>query len=372
MDASHRYMKTFIAGIFCLLTTATAINVFVDPYDIFATPRLSGVNTYKSDINNFVRTQKALLSERDNFDLVFLGNSRIEMGLNPKLSCLKEYKGVNLGIPGAGLQQQLSVGLNQLFTHPGAKIFVVSLDFVDFLSRNEQPSTFEHQKYNLLKFRDDGEQQLQTYYFEKLNTLYNGTLSLNTLMSSIKTLLSQRETSATRTAYGFNPAFDFLGATRNEGVSALFTQKNNDLKAKYKPGRFHYHARNSVEFAALKNFLDQIQAFNSTVYIHTNPFHEEFWRTLEQADLMSDYLHWQQDLKTFLSNYPDIKVWDFSAPSPYIAENGTGNTQTQPLNWFWEPSHYNEALGNQMLATMFEPCADAGSLTPFEGAEQIQ
>lgn len=357
--------KTFLSYIFIslilLAVTVTAFNFFIDPYLLFDSKRIASVNEKKSDINNFIPVSKAYHPLAKRPDLLIVGNSRVEMGLNPRHACLKRRGGrpYNLGIPGIGVSSQLTYALNIIRQSETNEVFL-ALDFTDFLTTSKTPPD---KKYSLapaqvrhLKYRSDGSLN-PTYQTQRSLDYYRALFSLNALASSITTVFDQGQWATNRDDYGFNPANDFKKVTAIEGPQALFAQKLADLNKKYSRQWYLRYQDGTLpdEFERLRDFLVTAKERNVRVTLFTNPLHNEFWRLMKKHDLMETYRDWLTAITELLAGMDDqnIAFWDFSYDSPYIHEIvPPPGKNAKPLQWFWEPAHYRQELGDLMLDAM--------------------
>jgi len=350
-----------------LVLVVVSLNYAVDPYGITGAPRLAHFNRHKVDINEHTRLLKKYQHRFGDYDTVILGNSRVEMGLDPEHPCFGAagMSVYNLGIPGAGVREQLEFGFNLIYQHPVRHVFL-GLDFTDFISRNR------HSHDDRLPLMQLSESQLRylpsgmpnpEYPVPLVLDYYRATFSLDSTVSTIKTVALQGEGAADRTLRGFNPARDFRESVRLDGPRALFEQKLQDLRAKYTGSWFlpRWRDRREGEFADLASFLEFADSENIRVWMFTNPFHESYWTLLDRRGLLPLYREWKSALVKLAHDHRGVIVWDFSQDSPYIHESiPPPGADEGPLRWFWEPAHYRRQLGDLMLEAMLsEQCRTA-------------
>ena len=357
--ATSRYLIVFFLALLLLAGLVAGINYAVDPYAVSGAKRIDGFNAYKVDVNSRVRLAKTYQPQRLEFQTLIVGNSRVEMGIDPQHECLafNGRRAYNLGIPGASIAYQTAAALDLVYQKPVDTV-LMSLDFPDFLVPAGQLKPGESQP--LLpntRFLPDGSEN-PDYPLSRVKDFYGAWFSLNGLISSVKTVLMQSELSADRREDGFNPAGDFVKSSRVEGMRALFLQKEQLLQQKYQRSwALHYSGgERSEDFDYLQQFLETLVARDIQVVLFINPLHERFWNLLEDNQLMPLYPQWQAMLQQVLQAVASdsIVLWDFSGDSPYIHEPlPEAHARGQSLQWFWEPAHYTKALGNVMLPVMF-------------------
>ena len=362
MSPKH-YTLTFTSALVGLAVFTILINYLVDPYQIFGSAQIRGFNDFKVDINEHVRTSKAFHPYLGKWDALLVGNSRIEMGLDPAHPCFQQagLKVYNLGIPGAGVRQQLEYALNVIYQQPVKRVYL-SVDFVDFLVRADNTNSVNSVDLasppinKSLRYAFDGSLNPE-YAWAALTDRYRALFSLDALLSSIRTLTSQSPQQPDRDDNGFNPARDFKSAVNAEGAHALFKQKMTILEEKYSQ-RWRLGSNGdgrSQALRLLKEFLRITDARGIKVTIFTNPFHEKFWELMQKQDMVKMQQEWLKQLVQLVkeSGIPDVKLWNFSDDPEYIHEVVPGpGEKSGPLNWFWEPAHFRKELGDLMIDSM--------------------
>jgi hypothetical protein len=360
-----KYFLSFFMFYGILSTVVIVTNMVVDPFSVIGSPRYEGFNQYKVDINNRVRLSKAYQPLRANFHTLIVGNSRVEMGINPKHACfsLNERKSYNLGMPGASVGYQAASALNLVYQKPIDTI-LISVDFTDFLVLPRHQPPRENSGIPSLDnatYKADGSVN-EGYRLDYLKDYYQSLYSLDAFTSSIKTVLLQNRYAANRDDFGFNPAQDFFQTTSVEGAYALFSQKEEELESKYLSdwSLYYDNGQLSQDFAHLEEFLSRVTKRGIKVTVFTNPLHEHFWELMGRAKLMPQYSTFLNEVQSIIlrSGNHNVDFWDFSGDSPYIHEDvpKTG-AAGEGLKWFWEPAHYKKELGDLMIESMFaEEC----------------
>ena len=117
-----------------------ALAVAVDPYDVFGSPRLPGINTVRPLYETHVPVAKPYQVRRIRPEAVILGSSRAEVGLDPRHPGWAGKSVFNFGLPSASSYE---VMLAFLHAQAGAplKQAVVGLDFFSyniFFPRNRE------------------------------------------------------------------------------------------------------------------------------------------------------------------------------------------------------------------------------------------
>jgi hypothetical protein len=356
--SARRYITWFAVTFSALAVITAMLNLFIDPYLVYGSPRIKGVNQVKTEINDYVRVAKAFEPFRRDTDILLAGNSRIEMGLDPDHACFTQLglRAYNLGIPGAGVGQQLNHVLNVVYAQAVQRVFL-SVDLVDFLV-SEGSATPPQDSVIVtgnLPWRFDGSDNPE-HTWATVQTRFRALLSLNALSSSVQTVLLQGAYRPDRLANGFNPATDFAHATSLEGPGALFEQKMASLRERFASPKSIHYADGTLahEFDLFSRFLAIAAVKHVEVVVLTNPFHERFWNLLRERRLLEMHADWLAEIESRVRKAPGrVTMWEFSADSEFIHESvPPPGVKSPPLDWFWEPSHYRKSLGDKMLDSM--------------------
>jgi len=366
MQARTYLLRTFLYALLagCLVA---GVNYAVDPYGITGVSRIPGFNEYKVEINEHTWVLKKYQPLLASHNAVIVGNSRVELGIRPAHGCFL-HNGMevyNLGLPGAGLRTQLAYAVNLMYQQPIKTVFL-SLDFTDFISPEQQQqadaSSTAEQSSGEFRLTTSGERN-PGYRWVVLRDYFKSLFSLDALVASVKTIVLQSRNSADRDAAGFNPARDFAAAVGVEGPHALFAQKMASLEAKYSRPWYFRDAQGQPNRAVgeLNAFLDTAAAQGIKVYLFTNPFHDSFWELLRNQGHMPAYDDWMQEMENLLRKRRGgtVEFWDFAQDSAYIHEPvPAAGVRSGPLQWFWEPAHYRQELGDLMVDAMLsDTCA---------------
>ena len=362
--------RSYIIALACcaslLALLVTGINYVVDPYGVTGAPRIAGVNLHKPDINERVRLAKKYQPLRGTFNTVIVGNSRVEMGIDPAHRCFAELglSPYNIGVPGAGIRRQLEYALNVVHGQPVRRVFI-GLDFFDFIASAPQApgnrNSFAYQQAGDFRYLPAGGAN-PGYRDVALKDYYQALFSLDALTSSVRTVLLQDESSPDRDDSGFNPARDMAAAVSIEGPRALFDQKMSELQASYARERVLFAPGETTNTPLLHvaEFLDIADNLALEVDIFIAPFHRWYQDLLQRKELLPAYERWREEVASLVrARSPDtVRLWLFDDDPGYTNESvPAAGARTEPLRWFWEPSHYRSELGDLMVQTMLsEQC----------------
>lgn len=355
------YLKQLMLWFLLLLVGAALVNLLVDPYALFGTPRITGLSQIKPASANRLRISKPYQVRRNQPRALVGGNSRPEMGIDPGHVCWPDDMRpiYNLGLPGVGVYRQA-----RTLQHASYKNDVVlilwGLDFADFLSPRHAydntpwpPGKREYE--DGLVVNADGTEN-SDYALTRFQTYLKTLVSLDTLVDSLETVFQQDNPySSNRLDNGFNPARDYISIIRSEGQQVLFQQKNREIEKRFSGEGltiFSEHENNSEEFMSLEHLLSSMARQNIQVYLFINPYHIDYLSAIYRNGLWNDFELWKLQLAKIANRY-HVPIWDFSIITRYNTEpsprSGAGG---KTLDWFWEPAHYKREVGDMMLETM--------------------
>lgn len=381
MDATaathRRYLRGLAACAGLVALLGAAANFIVDPYDLFGTPRINGVNALKPASAERVRVVKPYQAERMGPRVIIGGNSRPELGLDPRSPCWQddEQPEFNAGNPGADFRLQMLYARHAAASGTATKI-PMGVDFLDFLTDKTriraEPAAVRRPSQDEMRLRPDDAAPSVEHQLQRARDRLTALFSLTTLTDSIATIAAQRNPDAgTRREDGFNPARDDLAIIQAEGQSVLFEQKNDELRARLQNPALSLRdgAGNlSGAFHALEGFLAWADKRGAAVVLFMNPYHADYLRIIQKAGLWPALEDWKREIARIAADNA-VPVLDFQSLNPYAMEAppAAGDMRTI-LHWLWEPAHYRSELGEVMLALMLSrDCATAlpASNPPF-------
>lgn len=330
---SSKYLKYLSSTSLVLIVVTIVLNYFVNPFSIFDLERVSGVNEIKPNSSNRIGTFKKYQPIYFQPKTILVGNSRVEMGLDPEQSSLETFQPVyNLGVPGPATRGQLSYAQN-VVDKSNVKIIILALDFRDFLDEQDRKNAnIPHLEVNQFK--------------DKLSAV----ISLDSLEASIITLFSQKEDAGNRLSNGFNPANEYREIIKAEGQSILFKHQLISLNSKLK-GKNYDPNKIKREISILNGKITEWMSNGIEVKLFINPYHKDYYKTLDENKLLYSFNTWREEIKkTFFKrlNFCDFTFLGYQKSEIKITEN--------ELKYFWEPTHYKKELGDIMIPMILNGC----------------
>jgi len=335
------------------IITTVSFNWFMNPYGIYNSPEIDGLNKRKPLFAGQLRLAKAWTIYKRKPDAIILGSSRSECGLDPNHPGWKNAEEVyNLAISGGNMYEALRYFQHAHALKPQKKV-VLGLDFRMF-------NAFEKGgvggfKDSRLVAKADGSVNPQFSIFEKIIML----ASMDVLRDSIKTFKKQEKD----LQYLPNGQVSWkVNAKQNDRLGGhhkafRFTEKKNMNQIWFqRPHEYEFIDPNTGEstFDDLGKLLDTAYRDNIDLRMLISPSHARLWEALHAVGLWSKFEQWKR--KLVIINEQQAKkygkqpfpLWDFSGYNRYTTENITEN-----MKWYWEASHYKQELGNIVLDSVF-------------------
>ena len=358
----RKYLRWWLTTLVLLLVAFAAINYFVDPYGLFDSPRINGFNRLKPSATTRDRVVKPYMVNTVAPATIIAGNSRPKMGVNPDNSCWlsSEQPVYNLGVPGASVYMVARYAQHAMAAGNVKQIFW-GLDFIDFLNYRKRQTTDldwpPDAKAFEVRLRVDAQGKANNgYLLQRIKDHMTLLFSLDALKDSVVTILSQKNMNApTVRRNGFDPAKKYIDIMRLEGQGLMFKQKDLSLMEIFnRPENrlFDNDRQQSPQFEVVQQFLKIAKQNNVELVLFINPYHSDYLTIVQQAGLWPMFQSWKRQLVIIADRF-DVPLWDFSGYNDLsnIQPPAPGDTHTI-LKWFWEPAHYREQYGNQMLGKM--------------------
>lgn len=314
-------------SVFGLMLSVGLINMFIDPYGIWNSPKLNGVNEHKSEKYTHQRIFRAIDLERLKPKVIFLGSSRAFFGLDPKYyQRLTGKNAYNLGLNGTNITEQLAYLEHAIYNQPNLQEVVISLDFYGFNAYNEGRTDFSADRLN------------------KRNITFDDTV--NTLLSW-DAFKASRDTLSYNLNYPDKPLVEENGLLTDEGIKRSHVQ-NLTTKQTFDRELSTYLYSNQF-FGSYKLTMDNYrkiirlcQEKNIKVEAFISPAHATLWEAIKVAGLWPVFEEWKQEVSAL------TPVWDFS---------GYNQITTEPIQEtmqnYWDSSHYKKSVGNLVLERLF-------------------
>jgi hypothetical protein len=368
-----------IAGALAILTVLLA--VAVDPYWMWNMHPVSGLTAMKPRVFHHYVLSKTYLLERQTPKTLLLGNSRVEVGLDPDSPMWPEAaKPVfNAALSAYDLSASLAM-LRETFATHAPETIIVGVDFPDFLSTAEgPPKTDQSEAEARLPIGADGKPNPKRSW-QVWKDRFATTLNVDALLDSLLTLTDQRPAaSATMMRNGFNPHNPYRVFAARSGYHVIFAEKNADYVAQYAKFALPDFSDlyNNAEFRYLVEIVHLAAERNTRLIVYIHPYHREYLDLLSDKGSWNAFENWKRALVRVSRREAGDKrnlmqVWDFSGYNPITTEPvpAAGDTRTR-MQWYWESGHYKSELGERLIARMMGGHSDFGREVTEDNVESV-
>ncbi len=356
MTGARVFLRSWLISVLSLGMIAVALNLIVDPYDIFGIPRIPGISQLKPGSKNHAQVTKPYQLARRRPATVIIGPSSVHIGIDASaaewpVSMRPVY---NYAIPGAYATRVSLATLREAIAVGGIRNAVVFLDFPNYFDTEKTVPT-EQEDGRRYRLRADGtpnpDRQLRV-----AEDMFLSLATMGALTDSLRTIAGQRNLIQLDLAPdGSSNEADFIREARSNGMHDLFAQKDA-FEAKRAEevvpvmAQWHGPFPNLDVVAAI---IDLARANHIKLTLVLAPHH---------ADAME--LYWRnglwprvEQLKGQLAGMAargGAELWDFIDYSAFNTDAvpRAGDRRT-PTSWFWEPTHFKRQLGEVMIQRMF-------------------
>lgn len=342
-NSAIKSLKLFILSSLAIALLLACFNIFIDPYGLFNSPRLKGFNSLKAVIASKQRVYQTVELLNRCPEVLILGTSRSNIGLNPRNSIFDSENVFNAAMSGQQIWESKKLFEELLnSTCPKPRTVILGLDFFAFNMQVETP--FDYSEDNFNRFR-------------KLELVF----SLTTTLDSFRTLLRQNPTQQILKgglirSDGFR---EYVGNPSLDAYSRFIGSERGYLQDTYRPlplcnwnpldlkdgldGYGHYR---QLIFLAKKN--------NINLHLFISPAHARQWETIYATHLWRSFEDWKRALVRIsaeeLSTLGILEeaIWDFSGFSGITSVPLPAKGVIEVLN-YWDSSHYKEEVGELVL-----------------------
>jgi len=356
MNQMRRFVLTVLMGLACFTAAAALICFVVNPYGVFSGAGTRGFNRDKTQAIWQPHLAKAYLVEHVEPSTLLIGDSRIELGLNPQSNSWRtEFRPVfNLGVPGVTLPDQFRY-LQHALSHYVPKELIIGSAFEDCFVwsnlRGHEESVTTEDYLSRLKGNSVG----QAKYVE-LKDYMLALLSLDAIVDSIMTVLDQNDPEIPYMAVdGWQSSHDFHHSFGTEGYHHLVMDKDrmvaNTMVA--------WATVSECNLEPLQSILHLAKSHDIKVSVILTPSYVDEFEIIKQTGLQRAYDTWKRNLVNIVAaadNGGDgVRIWDFNRIDAYTTEPlPAPDDRSHALHWFWETKHFKAELGDEIINTLMD------------------
>lgn len=351
-----KYIKLFSLYVFLLLASIGLFNWFIDPFAMYWSPQIEGINQKKPQASNRIRVTKPFRVAQTKPEILIMGNSRTELGISPHNDIFAGKRVYNLSLAGATFHSQIDHIYHAMHQNDDLSTIIFGLDFFDFLvtefgnETDNQETSYGHRIYSAKGWQDK-----KAYYLELLSLFY----SLDTLKSSIATLAQQGTEIDSIDSLGFNNAHSYHKIMRAEGKIPLFKQKLAFVDNKLSQKAWRIDSKDGETISPKFDKLLQLMRVSKTkgiaLKLFINPYHYTYLHKISEQGYFDLYLTWKRKLTTFIDSQDqqNVTLIDFSGFNKFTLESENFNNPFDSMKWYWEPAHYKKQLGDIILDSIY-------------------
>jgi hypothetical protein len=359
MQREFRFLAIWSAALLGILALVAGFNAAINPYEVFGWGRISGINDHKPGTLNHAALAKAYQVERARPVTVILGTSRAYLAMDAASPMWPEaYRPVyNYGTANSNMSGVLFRELRQAWGTGRLRHAVAILDVPAFLWPD--PPLGRGPDQRRLLFLDDGSENpdRNAQYF---NDAFLSILTIGALVDSVRTVLARNgsETVQDLRPDGTATVAMFLDAARAEGMNALFTQKDEyDLSRIDSFKRVLVGWRGPMpNMGVLRDMIQFCVDHDVTLTLIFGSAHADQMEIYRRAGLWQHIEQTKVDLARLVTDAHSetITAWDFVEYGPFTTEKvPLPGGRFTPMRWFWDPVHFQRALGEIMLERVF-------------------
>ena len=339
------YLRSLTLSVIALLLLLAGINLFVNPYGYFDTPKIAGINEFALGFNHRLPLAKALAVDHLRPATIVIGNSRAETGYDPDHRAFGDRPAYNLAFGGANIQTVRRYVLEALASGRLRHV-VLALDFSMF-----DPSVWKEEADSEVLLTDNAGHWRGAWHEGKrfATILLSGTA----LSDSWWSLAHQRKPVARYQPSGLrNDAADLDQVMREGGHHDAALRAESSFLAASLRGLGSAQGSETYRraLAQLHDIVAVTDARGIRLTLVFNPVHARQNYLFEAAGLWPAYEQWKADMLAAAGRAKGSVLWDFSAVSPCTTESlpPRGDTMAR-MRWYRETSHFRPALGNKVL-----------------------
>jgi hypothetical protein len=349
MPQGARFCLIWLGAVLVTLACVGVFDIAVDPYDIFAVPRVPGFNARKPDAATHQMMTKTYAAYRARPVTLLLGSSRVDVGIDAGSDAFPPAMRpvFNFGIGGQVYEGDL-FALRQALAGGRLHYAVLVVDFE--LALKDQPVLLQEQL--------DRAADAQGRMWQQARDMFLASLTLGAFLDSVGTVLAQHDPGAPDMAEdGSSSDAELAAHTASDGSAALFAEKDRGDEARNARGAAYLAAHPGAvpSLDGVARIAGFCRDHGVELTLVVPPMHARALAQWRRYGLWPRFQVWRAGLAAIAGD--GVALWDFSADSPFISETPVAGRDPR---WFWESLHFKRVLGDMMLRRMFD--ADA---TPF-------
>ena len=371
MHEMKKYSIYLLSCIFLVLSFVAGFNWFINPYDIFESTAIEGVNKYKSEVERHTRLSKVYQLEKIKPEAVLLASSR-GLVVAEEMFAAEHMKGFNLSLTSGSTYELYRMLQHAQQVNPLKRV-VLALD--ELVTGDKQPGFVEDR----LAVAYDGS-VTPGRFSQKWRDLFSALLSHDALKASLRTIRKQKQSpdsankdykaDRVRNAGGHRQMFRTMEASmfsdyegsENQCQQTQWSSESMKLKELV-------YFEKIVEFSYI-NDID--------LYIYFSPSHARLYEVKcmtgefpAMAETKRQVVKIVAELAESYMKRP-YTVWDFSGYNEVTTEEVPVSGDHSLMRWYWEGSHYTEATAALIFEKIFSLGGGSSEVIDFGAQISVQ
>jgi hypothetical protein len=314
---------------------AITFNYVMDPYGIYhAEKPWDWIHNRPSLISNDY-VHKAHAIQQADADVLLLGSSRVELGLDPHHAALPEQT-YNLALQGSEVYENWRYLQHATSCHM-PKMVIMGID-LGFFGLSHQPSTMFLE--DRLRISPDGQLNPKSSFADLSRAL----MSFSALMASFNTMTaSKRIVVSDQKGYMGDWFTDYYRIAAN--VLRYNAEEQANLRSSYK-----WEGGRNPQLDAFEKIASLCAVRHIHLIVFVNPLHAD---TLDRYTLnWSEYCDWLKTVTQVMDSISglDGALWDFGSYNEMSIEPFPLSTDVySQMRYYFESSHYRKVVGDMIL-----------------------
>jgi hypothetical protein len=358
MREMKKYSIYLLTCVFLLLSSVAGFNWFINPYDIYETPSIEGVNRYKSEVERHTRLSKVYQLEKIKPDVVLLASSR-GLVVPEEMFTDDDMTGFNLSLT-SGSTYELYRMLQHAQQIKPLKRVVLALD--ELFTGDKQPGFVEKR----LAVTYDGT-TTPGRFSQRWRDRFSALLSHDAFKASLRTIRKQKESASSinkdykadrvRNAGGHRQMFRTMEASAFSSAATYLDSSSCDEVA---IDNSRVNESVGIYGQYFNEMVDTAYAEDIDLVVYISPIHARLlevkcmtgeWQAIE---LTKRYIVRVVESLAEVHNRQPFAVWDFSGYNDITTEDlPVEGDLTTAMRWYWEGSHYSHELASMIFDTIY-------------------
>jgi hypothetical protein len=339
---ARTYLLSMAAGALLALAIVACANWFIDPLQIYQSPRIQGLNALKPAMKTRSRVFKTVVAASGDWQALIVGTSRAETGFDPGHPFFAAARCFNAALSGEAYEESLA--LVQAAARRGSlRKIVAVLDFEvanayyegapDFIAANYRP----WRKESLA-------------------------MSLDVLGESLGTVRRQDRAELVRDQSLWLADGRYVFPPPISGHRALaLVSESEYLGTNFFRGaglQFELASASTRPTEHVRGLMALSYAKGIELVLVIAPAHARQLETIAAAGLWSHWEEWKRNLVAIRddearrSGRTGFPMWDFSGYNDVTTEPFPLLDDMRRMRWYYDSSHFSTEAGNRILDRM--------------------